>query len=211
MRVLMATLSREVVASGPSSCLAYFAGALRDGTFSSQHGTWRLAQKAKDWLLVVRVALQQLGANSWIYREGKDRSVWVLETCCRPSDRSPLLQSRAENAAFVRGYFDAEGGIPQAASARYYVQLAQKNRSDLEELRQRMQGLGLACGSLHLPSVAADPDYWRFYVSAAGHRRFYETVGSWHRENEDNSMPGSGQHLFRNRSSEFVTAHLERG
>ncbi len=176
----MATISCEVVASGPSSCLSYFAGALRDGTFSSKHRTWRLAQKNKDWLLVVRVVLEQLGANSWIYREGKDRLVWVLETCCRPSDCPPLLQSSAENAAFVRGYFDAEGGIPQAASARFYVQLAQKNLSDLEELRQRMQGLGLACGRLHLPSVAADPDYWRFYVSAASHRRFYEAVGSWH-------------------------------
>ena len=115
MRDLMATLSRVVVASGPSSCLWYFAGALRDGTFSSKHRTWRLAQKDKDWLLVVRVVLDQLGAKSWIYREGKDRSVWVLETCCRPSDFSPLLQSSAENAAFVRGYFDAEGGIPQGA------------------------------------------------------------------------------------------------
>ncbi len=174
-------LSEEVAASRPSCCLSYFAGALRDGTFSSRHRTWRLAQKTRDWLLVVQLVLERLGAHGWIYREGKDRSVWVLETCFRPSQgRTTAGQSRPEQAAFIRGYFDAEGGIPRSTSSRFYVQLAQKNRLDLEDLRDRMQDLGLKCGCLHVPSVAADPEYWRFYVATASHRQFYERVGSWH-------------------------------
>jgi len=112
----MATVSEEVVASGQHCCLSYFTGALRDGTFSSRHRTWRLAQRSQDWLFVVRIVLVQLGAHCWIYREGKGRSVWVLETCFRPSrNRPPLLQSKAEDAAFIRGYFERRAGFPGTA------------------------------------------------------------------------------------------------
>ena len=87
-------LSEEVAASRPS-CLSYFAGALRDGTFSSRHRTWRLAQKTRDWLLVVQLVLERLGAHGWIYREGKDRSVW----CLKPASahlRVERLRGRAD-------------------------------------------------------------------------------------------------------------------
>ena len=90
------------------------------------------------------------------------------------------LTSHLEWGCGRRYTCDAEGGIPRSTSSRFYVQLAQKNRLDLEDLRDRMQGLGLKCGCLHVPSVAADPEYWRFYVAAASHRQFYERVGSWH-------------------------------
>ncbi len=36
------------------------------------------------------------------------------------------------------------------------------------------------CGRIHNPSLTVDPNYWRFYVPSAGHRRFMEVVGSWH-------------------------------
>jgi hypothetical protein len=156
-------------------------GVLRDGTFSPRHGTWRLSQKSRAWLLVVQLVLERLDAHGWIYREGKDRSVWVLETCFRPSHNRPARwQANDDDAAFIRGYFDAEGGIPRPVSARFYPQLAQKNREDLVDLRERMQGLGLMCGRIHVPSATVDPNYWRFYVAAASHHCFYESVGSWH-------------------------------
>jgi len=110
--------------------------------------------------------------------------------------RSVRGEAAPSGAALVRGFLShlpprvgvwktlyvrcGRVGIPRSTSSRFYVQLAQKNRLDLEDLRDRMQGLGLKCGCLHVPSVAADPEYWRFYVAAASHRQFYERVGSWH-------------------------------
>jgi LAGLIDADG-like domain len=181
MRDIFDVLAGEVTVATPSACLSYFTGALRDGTFSRGHGTWRLSQKSKAWLVLVRLVLRRFDADGWIYREGRDRSVWVLETCYKPPSSRPLsLGNMAEDAAFIRGYFDAEGGIPRQPSARFYVQLAQKSKEDLEDLRERMRGLGLTCGRVHVPSVAVDPDYWRFYVASASHYDFYRRVGSWH-------------------------------
>lgn len=80
--------------------------------------------------------------------------------------------------AYARGYFDAEGGIPRDSKARFYVQLTQKNRDDLVDLRRRFERLGLNCGRLHVPSASVDPDYWRFYVATRSHDRFIQEVSS---------------------------------
>jgi hypothetical protein len=141
----MTLTTGEIAAASASCCLSYFMGALRDGTFNRRHGTWRLSHKNTDWLGLVQLVLERLGARGWIYREGKDRSVWVLETCLRSSSGRPISEERHENAAFIRGYFDAEGGIPLNSSARFYIQPAQKNKEDLEDLRRRMLKLGLMC------------------------------------------------------------------
>src|SRR3990167_7320288 len=57
---------------------AYFLGAIHDGTFS-QNRRSRISQKGKSWLLVLKGLLKNIGYNSWIYREGKERDVYVLE------------------------------------------------------------------------------------------------------------------------------------
>lgn len=80
---------------------------------------------------------------------------------------------------YIRGYFDAEGGVP-GTNAPPYIYFAQKDLLDLEELRQMLLNLGILCGSVHNPSARADPDYWRFYVSHRSHRKFATLVGSWH-------------------------------
>jgi hypothetical protein len=84
------------------------------------------------------------------------------------------------SAAFARGYFDAEGGVPRDPSSRFYVQLCQKNYSDLKELRERIRSLGIATGILHNPSRRVDPAYWRFYIRAGSWGEFITQVGSWH-------------------------------
>jgi len=35
-------------------------------------------------------------------------------------------------------------------------------------------------GRIHNPSAQVDPDYWRFFVRTASHKRFMTLVGSWH-------------------------------
>jgi hypothetical protein len=80
----------------------------------------------------------------------------------------------------ARGYFDAEGGIPRNAGARFYIQFVQKDRADLANLRTILEAEGIVCGKLHQPSRATDHQVWRFYVAAASQPDFVSGVGSWH-------------------------------
>ena len=61
------------------SIKAYLLGALHDGTFSSNK-RFRISQIGTDWLKILQGLFRKLGYNSWIYREGKYRKVYVLET-----------------------------------------------------------------------------------------------------------------------------------
>ena len=170
------SIADEVSIATPRELGCYLNGASRDGTFSSRHRTLRIAQKGTEWLEVVKITLERLGARSWCYREGK-RDVWTLETCwwepCVP-------ETPKETASFARGYFDAEGGVPRDPSARFYIQFVQKDFEDLSFVRGCLETLSIACGRLHNPSVRVDPDYWRFFVRAQSHLTFCSSVQSWH-------------------------------
>jgi hypothetical protein len=171
-------LHAELLEADVRETRAYLLGALRDGTFNRFHGTIRISQSDRRWLEVLQVLFLKLESRSWIYREGT-RNVWVVETTCR-LDRESNLRDPRERVAFVRGYFDAEGGIPRSTRARFYIQLVQKDRKDLESLHGSLEKLGVRCGRIHNPSVRVDPEYWRFYVLSASHEDFIRRVGSWH-------------------------------
>jgi hypothetical protein len=85
-----------------------------------------------------------------------------------------------QRAAFVRGYFDAEGGIPRNPNDRFYLQFVQKDYADLAKLRSVLVNMEISCGRLHNPSARIDPNYWRFYVLARSHQEFLSRIGSWH-------------------------------
>jgi hypothetical protein len=112
--------------------------------------------------------------------------VWALETSARFLDVNfdpVVLGDIGELIAYVRGYFDAEGGAER--SEKYnYVHLYQKDRVELGKVQQILAGLGIACGQLHNPSQRVDPDYWRFAVLAAGRPLFAKIIGSWHPRKE---------------------------
>jgi hypothetical protein len=167
----------EVARSSLAELSAYLAGAMHDGTVSRLHGTNRIASMDLDWLGVIQSIVGRLGSKGWIYREGKARSVYVVEFVQDLDKR--CLGTPEANAAYARGYFDAEGGIPRNSSARFYIQLVQKNRPDLEELRTYLQELGIECGKIHNPSVDVDPEYWRFYIRRRSQLAFAQKVGSW--------------------------------
>jgi intein/homing endonuclease len=94
-------------------------------------------------------------------------------------DASPLVGADA-GLAYVRGFFDAEGGMPHDSSARLYFQLCQKNYQRLDTVKAILSSWGILSGRIHNPSWRADPNYWRLYVASQSHQRFMWLVGSWH-------------------------------
>jgi len=161
---------------------AYLLGALHDGTFSSNK-RFRISQKGTEWLKFLRRLLRKIGYNSWIYKEGSERKVYVLETLANFLDFkfNPLrLKSKEEMKSYIRGFFDAEGGIPRDSKARFYIQLVQNDKEKLEKLKILLNDLGIKTGKIHNPSRSVDPDYWRMYVLAESQIKFIQEVDSWH-------------------------------
>ncbi len=125
----------ELHTASDEALAAYCQGALRDGTFSSRHRTHRIGQCDPDWLRFLGVLLERLGSRSWIYREGQHRRLWVLETTApflSMTFNAMALVGRSEGLDYVRGYFDADGGMPRDHRARLYFQFVQKDRRSLE-------------------------------------------------------------------------------
>jgi len=160
--------------------IAYLSGAAHDATINKRRRI-RFAQKYPEWLRLLQQLLDVLGYNSWIYKEGKDREVYVLETLCPEVrfDFKPAELSRKVKIAYLRGFFDAEGGVPRNGK-RFYIQLVQKDRTKIELVAGLLSEIGIECGKIHNPSVRIDPDYWRVYVLANSHGRFASVVGSYH-------------------------------
>jgi len=90
------------------------------------------------------------------------------------------LVGTQEGLDYVRGYFDAEGGMPKDSEARLYLSFGQKDRMSLETVAKILSSWGIESGRIHNPSVSVDPDYWRVFVRASSHQRFMRLVGSWH-------------------------------
>ena len=173
-------LHAELLAANISVSRAYLLGALHDATISKLHGTVRFGQSDVGWLTGIATLCHAIGQRSWMYREGKTRNLWILETSARWLTPEISLTSNEERLAYARGYFDTEGGVPHNPAARFYIQLVQKNAVDIGKLKAILEELGIACGKLHNPSAGIDNELWRFYVSARSHRAFVERVSSWH-------------------------------
>ncbi|MCX6789992.1 MAG: hypothetical protein NTV60_00505 [Candidatus Kaiserbacteria bacterium] len=159
---------------------AYLQGALHDAY--RRKNRIRFSQKGTEWLTILKDLLAHLGYRSWMYQEGT-RDVYDLETTAIFLDFrfDPLsLKTSEEQAAYIRGFFDAEGGIPHNRDATFYIQLVQKDREKMQMLKEILQSLGVKTGALHNPSYRVDPNYWRCFVSTASHLDFAHIVGSWH-------------------------------
>ncbi|MHB8710401.1 MAG: LAGLIDADG family homing endonuclease [Minisyncoccota bacterium] len=163
-----------------SEIRAYLQGALHDAY--RRKNRIRFSQKGTEWLTVLKNLLGHLGHRSWMYREGK-RDVYDLETTATFLDfrfDPQTLETSEEKAAYIRGFFDAEGGIPHNRDAAFYIQLVQKDRGKMQVLKKLLQSLGIKTGVLHNPSHRVDPNYWRCFVSTASHSDFARVIGSWH-------------------------------
>lgn len=162
--------------------IAYIKGLLHDAT--KRRKTLRIAQKSKPFLERVKTLLEGMSCQSWIYREGRERGVHILEFSRSrlPGLDNCSFETSKEKLDYIRGYFDAEGGIAKSAKVRFYIYFAQKNFEDLKMVRNFLTQLGIGCGNIHNPSKKVDPKYFRFYVSTEFHRKFARVVGSRHPE-----------------------------
>jgi intein-encoded DNA endonuclease-like protein len=153
---------------------AYLLGALHDATFSSNR-RYRFSQKGTEWLKFLQKLFKKVGYNSWIYKEGSDRDIYVLETLASFLDFSfnpRRLSGINEKVSYIRGFFDAEGGIPHNKEARFYIQLVQKNKQKLVEIKRILSELNIDVGKIHNPSKKVDPDLWRIYILSNSKERF---------------------------------------
>ncbi len=121
------TTRRLLSGAKESELKMYLLGALHDATFNRKHQTFRFSQSSEEWLKLIRQILAKLGNKSWIYREGRERFVWALETSVK-MDRSENPKTIGEKTAYIRGYFDAEGGMPRSNGYFLYFQFSQKDR-----------------------------------------------------------------------------------
>ena len=171
-------LEPELRAATNPEIHAYLMGAAHDATYSHLHNTTRFCQSDERWIQILGILLGRLGHNRWHYREGADRGCWIAETGWTAT---PLnLDTAGEKRAYIRGYFDAEGGIPRSPADRFYIQFVQKDLVDLNNVRDLLLELGISCGVVHNPSHRVDPNYWRFYVLSPSREEFVRSVGSWH-------------------------------
>ncbi|MBI3290008.1 LAGLIDADG family homing endonuclease [Candidatus Microgenomates bacterium] len=156
---------------------AYLLGAMHDGTVRKI--TYRIVQKDQEYIEFLVKGIQGLGQKAWMYKEGKSRQLYVAEFS-RNFLKDFVLQTLQDKIEYVRGYFDAEGGISRNPKVRYYLYFAQKNQNDLEQVKNYLDELGIESGIMHNPSKNVDPNYWRFFVRANSYDKFAQLIGSWH-------------------------------
>jgi hypothetical protein len=175
----------ETTCQAPSDsvCRAYLQGALHDGTFNKYNQRYRFSQIGTDWLNILKSYLKITKNSSWIYKEGSNRKVYVLETRAKFLDTkfNPMkLVTLEEKAAYLRGFFDAEGGISKNAKARFYIQLVQNNKDKLEKIKILLEAFGIQTGKIHNPSFKIDPDYFRMFVLSGSKEKFLKEIGTCH-------------------------------
>lgn len=157
----------------------YLFGLLHDAT--ERGTTYRLAQKNKEFIEFLAQGIRSLGRKAWVYKEGKRRNLWIVEFS-KSLLKNIKIKSRQEKIDYIRGYFDAEGGIARSPKVRFYLYFAQKDLEDLEEVKKYLEELGIMCGKTHNPSKKVDPNYWRFFIRAKSYKDFARIIGSNHPE-----------------------------
>ena len=158
---------------------AYIIGILHDAT--QRKTTYRVSQKSEKFVKFVQNGIKDLGGNAWIYKEGNNRNVYIVEFS-KSFLKDVKIESEKEKTDYIRGYFDTDGAVAKNDKTRYYIYFCQKNFNDLSNVRNYLINQGIDCGVIHNPSRNVDPFYWRFFIKAKSYNDFAEKVGSWHPE-----------------------------
>ena len=156
---------------------AYLLGALHDGTVRKL--TYRIVQKDQEYIEFLVKEIKNLGQKAWMYKEGKTRNLYVVEFS-RSFLKDFVIESNKDKIDYIRGYFDAEGGVSRDPKVRYYLYFAQKNLKDLSQIKKWLEELGIKCGLIHNQSKKVGPNYWRFFISVQSYEKFAKIIGSWH-------------------------------
>lgn len=155
----------------------YLLGVLHDATVRKT--TYRIATKNLIFARILKRGIMKFGVSAWIYKEGKYRNLWIVEF-----SKSLLLKARIstkkDKVDFIRGFFDAEGGISKGSNVRFYLYFCQKDKNILLTIKRYLQKLGIESGVIHNPSKKVDPNYWRFYIKANSYKNFAKIIRSNH-------------------------------
>ncbi len=184
--------------------VAYLLGALRDATADVRKGKnyeIKIAQKESSWLRFLQNIFkknfgilgnitQHVNGTEILRINGKDTVNTILkisemkipqELWNTPSiiKRQPLeLQLQ-----YLRGFFDAEGGLPKSPlSARQkYLSFSQKNRESIEFLRS------ILIQKKFCPTnITFCGHVWEFRITRKKDLvRFCDEIGSWHNEKKE--------------------------
>jgi len=163
----------------PQITKAYLLGILYDATVRKT--TYRVGTKSKEFAKILKSGIETLGNNAWIYKEGKNRNLWIVEFS-KSLLKDSEVKSRRDKLDFIRGFFDAEGGIAKSPKVRFYLYFCQKNKKILETLKKYLFEFRIESGIIHNPSRKIDPNYWRFFVSSKSYRDFAKIIESNHPE-----------------------------
>lgn len=163
----------------PPITKAYLLGVLHDATVRKT--TYRISSKSRMFSEVLKQGIGRLGRKAWIYKEGKERNLWITEFSKSLLDGFSI-KSKKDKLDFIRGFFDAEGGIAKSPEVRFYLYFCQKNRQILSKIKEYLTDFGIKCGKIHNPSKRVDPNYWRFYIRSKSYKDFAKIVGSSHPE-----------------------------
>lgn len=156
---------------------AYLLGVLHDGTVRKK--TYRIGAKDQEYIKFLLKGIKNLGQNAWMYKEGKSRKFYIVEFSKSFLNNFNIV-SQQDKIDYIRGYFDAEGGVSKDPNVRYYLYFAQKNLKDLKQVKKFIEEFGIICGRIHNPSKNVDPGYWRFFISIKSCKEFARVIGSWH-------------------------------
>lgn len=163
----------------PQMTKAYLLGVLHDATV--RKSTFRLGTKNKLFSQIIKMGIKVLGGNAWVYKEGKLRNFWIVEFS-RSFLKGTNIESRQSKVEYIRGFFDAEGGIARSSKVRFYLYFCQKDKKVLLKIKRYLTDFGIKSGVIHNPSRRIDPNYWRFFISSKSYKDFATLIGSNHPE-----------------------------
>ncbi|MEK7565797.1 MAG: LAGLIDADG family homing endonuclease [Patescibacteria group bacterium] len=159
----------------PQITKAYLIGLLHDAT--ERKTTFRVATKSFEFAKIIQEGIFKLNSKAWIYREGKQRNLWIIEFS-KSLLNNVQIKTRQNKIDYIRGYFDAEGGIAKSKSVRFYLYFCQKDKSDILRVKNYLEEFKISCGKIHNPSKKIDPNYWRFFISSKSYKDFAVKIGS---------------------------------
>ena len=177
LRLTLRGLRRDYTPTPKHLTKAYLLGILHDST--ERKTTYRISQKGEKFVKFIAQGIKNLGRKAWVYREGKERDVYVVEFS-KSLLKDFKIKTKQDKVDYIRGYFDAEGGITKSTKVRYYLYFCQKDKKDLQQVKLYLEEFGINCGAIHNPSQKVDPNYWRFYILANSWKNFALKVGSFH-------------------------------
>ena len=170
---------RRDYTQAPQITKAYLLGIIHDA--SVRKTTYRVATKNQTFAEILKQGIIDLGRAAWIYKEGKSRNLWIVEFSKSLLNGMKII-SKEEKLDFIRGFFDAEGGIAKSSKVRFYLYFCQKNKIILKEIKRHLVSFGIESGVIHNPSKRVDPNYWRFFIRAKSYKKFAKVVSSSHPE-----------------------------